>query len=179
MGVESSGVPLPGETALIAASVFASQGQLDIVLVIGIAAAAAIVGDNIGYFLGSRLGRRFLERPGFLYERRVEALRRGDELFERHGAKAVFFGRWIAVLRIWAAWLAGISSMPWRSFLLWNALGGIAWATCFGLLGYYGGAAAAHVVSSVGIGAAIALGVGLVVGYGLIRLRRRRSAEPD
>ena len=83
------------------------------------------------------------------------------------------------MLRIWAAWLAGMSDMPWRSFLLWNALGGIAWATCFGLLGYFGGEAAAHVVARIGVGAAVAIAVGVVVGYGTVRLRRRRSAEAD
>jgi membrane protein DedA with SNARE-associated domain len=133
------------------------------------------VGDNIGYLLGARFGRAALERPGPMHERRLAALRRGDELFARHGAKAVFLGRWIAVLRIWAAWLAGISSMPWRTFLLWNALGGIGWAICFGLLGYFGGEAAAHLVARVGVGVAIAFGVGLVGGYALIRLRRRAS----
>jgi membrane protein DedA with SNARE-associated domain len=172
VGVEASGVPLPGETALIAAAVFASQGHLSIELVIVIAAAAAIAGDNVGYLLGSRLGRRALERPGLIHERRLAALRMGDELFGRHGAKAVFLGRWIAVLRIWAAWLAGISSMRWQSFLVWNALGGIAWAICFGLLGYFGGRAAAHVVARIGIGAAIAVGVGLLGAYLVLHRRR-------
>jgi membrane protein DedA with SNARE-associated domain len=177
VGVESSGVPVPGETALIAGAVLASQGHLQIELVIAVAAAAAIVGDNIGYLLGARLGRRFLARPGWFHERRLAALERGDELFERHGGKAVFLGRWVAVLRIWAAWLAGMSSMRWQSFLLWNALGGIAWATCFGLLGYFGGEAAAHVVARIGVGAAIAIAVGFVVGFGAVRLRRRAQAR--
>jgi membrane protein DedA with SNARE-associated domain len=172
-------VPLPGETALIAAAVFASQGHLTIELVIVVAAAAAIVGDNVGYFLGTRLGRQALERPGPIRERRLAALRMGDVLFSRHGAKAVFFGRWIAVLRIWAAWLAGISSMRWQSFLLWNALGGIAWALCFGLLGYFGGEAAAHLVARIGVGAAIALGIGFLLGYGAVRLRRRAARETE
>ena len=172
-------MPLPGETALIAAAVLASQGHLTIEVVIVVAAAAAIVGDNVGYVLGSKLGRRALERPGLVRERRLAALRAGDELFGRHGAKAVFFGRWVAVLRIWAAWLAGISSMRWQSFLVWNALGGIAWALCFGLLGYFGGNAAAHLVARIGVGAAIAVGVGAVVGYGAVRLRRRAGREAD
>jgi membrane protein DedA with SNARE-associated domain len=173
VGIESSGFPVPGETALITAAVLASQGHLEIGLVIATAAAAAIVGDNIGYVLGARLGRRFLERPGWFYERRLTAVAAGDALFRKHGGKAVFLGRWVAVLRIWASWLAGMSDMPWRSFLLWNALGGIAWATCFGLLGYFGGSAAAHVVARIGVGAAVAIVVGFVVGYGAIRLRRR------
>jgi membrane protein DedA with SNARE-associated domain len=168
-------VPVPGETALITAAVVASQGHLTIELVIAIAAAAAIVGDNVGYLLGSRLGRRGLEMPGPFHERRLTALRVGDDLFSRHGAKAVFLGRWVALLRIWAAWLAGISTMRWQSFLVWNALGGIAWAICFGLLGYFGGEAAGHLVARVGAGVAIAFGVGIVVGYGAVRLRRRRE----
>jgi membrane protein DedA with SNARE-associated domain len=153
--------------------VLASQGELAIEAVIPIAAAAAIVGDNVGYFLGARLGRRFLERPGRTLETRLALLERGDRLFDRHGPKAVFFGRWIAGLRIWAAWLAGMSSMPWRSFLLWNALGGIAWAVWFGLLGYFGGEAAARVVERLGVGVAIAAGVVLVIAY--VAFKRRAS----
>jgi membrane protein DedA with SNARE-associated domain len=178
VGVEASGVPVPGETALITSSVLASQGDLAIELVIPIAAAAAIVGDNVGYLLGSRLGRRVLERPGRAHERRLRLLRRGDELFERHGPKAVFFGRWIAGLRIWAAWLAGMTSMPWRSFLLWNALGGIAWAIWFGVLGYVGGEAAAHLVAKLGVAAAILVGGAALAAYLILHRRRRRHPPP-
>ena len=175
VGVEASGVPVPGETALITSAVLSSQGELAIELVIPIAAAAAIAGDNVGYALGARFGRRILERPGRTPPRRLELLRRGDELFARHGAKAVFFGRWIAGLRIWAAWLAGATTMPWRTFLLWNALGGIGWALWFGLLGYFGGEAAARIVEKLGIGAAIAVGLLVLVAY--VTLRRRASRE--
>jgi len=181
VGAEASGVPLPGETALIASSVLASDGSLSIELVIAIAAGAAIVGDSIGYMIGARFGRRLLTRPGRGQARRIAAMQRGDELFERHGAKAVFFGRWIAGLRIWAAWLAGMTTMPYRRFLLFNALGGICWALCFGLIGYFGGEAAAHIITRVGVGAAIAFAAGLAIGYGYLhrRARRRRSApEP-
>ena len=171
VGVESSGVPMPGETALITSAVLASQGHLAIEVVIVVAAAAAIVGDNVGYVIGNRLGRRLLLRPGRTLERRREVLRRGEELFVRHGAKAVFLGRWITVLRIWAAWLAGMTTMRWRTFLLWNALGGMAWAACFGLLGYFGGEAAAHLVARLGVGAAIA--VALALGATWLVLRRR------
>jgi len=173
VAVEASGVPVPGETALIASAVLASQGELSIELVIAIAAAAAIVGDNFGYLLGARFGRRFLERPGRTQARRLEALRRGEDLFSHHGAKAVFLGRWIALLRIWAAWLAGMASMRWRTFLLWNALGGIGWALFFGLLGYYGGEAAAELVARAGVGVALAAGVAAVVAWVLLHRRRR------
>jgi membrane protein DedA with SNARE-associated domain len=175
VAVEASGVPVPGETALIGAAVLASQGELSIELVIAIAAAAAIVGDNFGYMLGTRFGRRLLERPGRTHARRLEALRRGEQLFERHGPKAVFLGRWIALLRIWAAWLAGMAGMRWRSFLLWNALGGIGWALFFGLLGYFGGEAAAELVARAGVGVAIAAGAAALVVWVLVHRRRRQA----
>jgi len=181
VGAEASGVPLPGETALVTSSVLASDGSLSIEVVIAIAAVAAIVGDNIGYLIGARFGRRLLTRPGRMQARRLEALQKGNALMERHGPKAVFFGRWIAGLRVWASWLAGMTTMPWRSFLLWNALGGITWALWFGLLGYFGGEAAAHVVARAGLGVAIMVVSGFVAGYVILRLRlrrRRRAAEP-
>jgi membrane protein DedA with SNARE-associated domain len=175
VAVEASGVPVPGETALIASAVLASQGHLSIELVIAIAAAAAIVGDNVGYLLGRRFGRTLLERPGRTQARRLIALRQGERLFERHGPKAVFLGRWIALLRIWAAWLAGMASMRWRSFLLWNALGGIGWALFFGLLGYWGGEAAAELVARAGVGVALAAGAVALVVWLVVHRRRRRA----
>lgn len=172
VAIEAAGVPVPGETALIASAVLASQGHLSIELVIAIAAAAAIVGDNFGYMLGARFGRRLLERPGRTQARRLVALQQGEQLFQRHGPKAVFIGRWIALLRIWAAWLAGMASMRWRSFLLWNALGGICWALFFGLLGYYGGEAAAELVARLGVGVAIAAGAAALVAWVVVHRRR-------
>jgi membrane protein DedA with SNARE-associated domain len=176
VGVEASGVPVPGETALIAAAVLASQGKLSIELVIAIAAAAAIVGDNIGYMLGRRYGRRLMERPGRTKVRRQLALARGEQLFARHGPKAVFLGRWIALLRIWAAWLAGIAGMRWPSFLLWNALGGIGWALFFGLLGYFGGEATAELVARLGVGAAVVVVGAAVVLWVMVHRRHQGRA---
>ena len=155
MGAESSGVPVPGETALITSAVLAQRGKLSIEVVILIAAAAAIVGDNIGYFVARRVGRGLLERPGRLQSRRIAFLERGDRFFARHGAKAVFFGRWILGLRVWASWLAGISGMRWPTFLMWNALGGISWAVSIGLLAYWVGKAAAHLFAAVGASVAL------------------------
>jgi membrane protein DedA with SNARE-associated domain len=175
VGVEASGIPMPGEAALIAAAVLASQGKLSIELVIAIAATAAIVGDNVGFLLGRRFGRRLMERPGRTVARRQVALARGEQLFDRHGAKAVFLGRWVALLRIWAAWLAGIAGMRWRSFLLWNALGGIGWAVFFGLLGYWGGEATAHLVARLGVGAAVVIGLAFVGVWAWLHLRQRRA----
>ncbi|MFL5867751.1 MAG: DedA family protein [Thermoleophilaceae bacterium] len=172
VGLESMGIPLPGETALIAAAVLAAAGHLDIVPVIAIAAAAAIVGDNIGYMIGRLGGRSLLERPGAFEETRRTALERGDRLFRRHGGKAVFFGRWVSLLRIWAAWIAGATHMPWPRFLFFNAAGGICWAICFGLLGYFGGRAAAELLGKVGVGAALALAAAAAIGYSVVRVRR-------
>ena len=117
---ESSGVPVPGETALITASVLASRGKLQIEVVIVIAATAAIVGDNIGYLIGRKGGRWLLERPGRFHRERLRVLETGEPFFQRHGPKAVFFGRFILGLRVWASWLAGATRMDWRSFVLWT-----------------------------------------------------------
>jgi membrane-associated protein len=172
VATESSGVPVPGETALIAAGVLASHGQVHIELVIALAAVAAILGDNVGYAIGRTGGRRLLERPGFLEHHRRRVLEEGEPFFKRHGPKAVFLGRWVAGLRIAAAWLAGINRMPWRRFLFWNALGGIAWATSVGLLAYYLGPPAEKIFRTVGI-AGVALAAVVVLAFVFWRRLRR------
>lgn len=177
IGLESMGIPSPGETALIAAAVLASQGKLQIWLVILIAACSAIVGDNIGYLLGRRLGREVLEAKGPFHTHRRKALDAGDRFFARHGAWTVFLGRWVALIRIATAWLAGINEMRFIHFFVWNAFGGITWAITYGLVGYYGGHAAAHVLSQIGIIGAIVLAVA-VVGF-LIYLRVHKSPDDD
>jgi membrane protein DedA with SNARE-associated domain len=175
IGLESMGIPSPGETALILAAVLASQGKLQIWLVIVIASASAIVGDNIGYFLGRKLGRRVLTAPGFMYERRVRVIDAGDTFFVRHGPKAVFIGRWIALVRFAVAWLAGIEHMPFRTFFVYNALGGITWATAYGLVGYFLGKAAADAITHYGVYAAIALVVLVAAWIGFTLWRERRN----
>ena len=138
VAIESSGIPFPGETMLLVAAIYAgTTHRLAIPLVIAAAALGAILGDNIGYWVGREGGYRLLRRYGhYLHidERRVKL---GQYLFRKHGGKVVFFGRFIAVLRAWAAFLAGTNRMPWGSFLLYNALGGIIWATLYGLGGYF------------------------------------------
>jgi undecaprenyl-diphosphatase len=180
VAAEALGVPLPGETAVILAGIAAASGRLSIVLVIVLASAAAIVGDNIGFVIGRRGGRALLERPGRFYEERQRVLAIGDPFFERHGPKAVFLGRWITGLRVWASWLAGASAMRWRSFLFWNALGGIGWATSVSLAAYYGGKGVEHVLSEVGLYGLIVAAVLIVLGLGaLIWHRRRRARRAD
>jgi membrane-associated protein len=180
IGLESMGIPSPGETALILAAVLASQGKLQIWLVIVIASASAIVGDNIGYFLGRRLGRRVLMAPGPLHHHRLRVIDAGDRFFDAHGSKAVFIGRWIALARVAVAWLAGIEHMHFRTFFVYNALGGITWATAYGLVGYYAGRAAADAITHYGVYAAVVLVLLALawIGFAVWRERRGRSNVP-
>ncbi|HEX4838797.1 MAG TPA: DedA family protein [Solirubrobacteraceae bacterium] len=177
---ESSGVPVPGETGLIAAAVLASQGKLQIELVIPIAAVAAIVGDNIGYLIGRKGGRWLLERPGRFHSQRRQVLAAGEPFFERHGPKAVFFGRFLLGLRVWASWLAGATHMRWRSFVFWNACGGICWATAIGLLAYFLGHAAGNAIQTFGLFglfAVVLVAGGLLVAHIRHKHRVRAAAE--
>jgi undecaprenyl-diphosphatase len=173
---ETMGIPLPGETALIAGGILASEGRLSLEIVIVVAAAAAIVGDNVGFWIGRTGGRRLLELPGPLAHHRERVLERGEAIFRRHGAKTVFFGRWFSGLRIASAWLAGVNRMPWGTFLVYNALGGVAWAVSVGVLAYWAGHSADDVLGVVGVGG---LGLALVVlcAFGVWRWRRRRAAQ--
>jgi membrane-associated protein len=177
IGLESMGVPSPGETALVLAAILASQGKLQIWLVILIGVASAIIGDNIGYLLGRKLGREVLEARGPFHKSRRTAIAAGDRFFKRHGPKTVFFARWIALIRVAAAWLAGINRMHFRTFFLWNAFGGITWGITFGLVGYYGGHAAEKVLSRVGLIGAIVLAVMLIGGLGYLKRRERQEAR--
>ena len=173
--VESFGVPLPGETALIAFGVLAAQGHYSIALVIAIAAAAAIIGDNLGYWLIGRLGGRALfRRWRWLNQYSDRVLPRAEALMQRHGGKTVFFGRFVSILRYTVAWVAGLSRMQWSRFLFWNAAGGIAWATAVGLTAYYAGQAAADAIARYGLYAAAIVIVVVIVGWLGVRHVRGR-----
>jgi membrane protein DedA with SNARE-associated domain len=139
--LESTGVPMPGETVLVSAALYSgSTHQLGIVWVVATAAAAAIIGDNFGYLIGRQIGLKLIVRYG-RYVRLGEArLKVGQYLFLRHGGKIVFFGRFVALLRAFAALLAGANRMPWQHFLVMNALGGVTWAMVFGVGAYLLGA---------------------------------------
>jgi membrane protein DedA with SNARE-associated domain len=176
---ESSGLPIPGETGLIAAAVLASQGKLDIAVVIILAAAGAIVGDNIGYLIGRKGGRWLLERPGPFHTQRRNVLIVGEPFFERHGPKAVFFGRFLLGLRVWASWLAGATRMHWRSFVVWNALGGLTWACAIGLLAYYLGHSASNAIQAFGIYGLVAVAIALSSAFVAHRRHRRRQQQAD
>jgi membrane protein DedA with SNARE-associated domain len=174
---ESSGLPVPGETGLITAAVLASQGNLKIALVIPLAAAGAIVGDNIGYLIGRKGGRWLLERPGAFQRQRNEVLLIGEPFFERHGPKAVFFGRFLLGLRVWASWLAGATRMHWKSFVVWNALGGITWATAIGLIAYFLGSSASNAIQAFGLYGLAAVLLAIISGFVMHRRAKHRTAE--
>ena len=176
--LESFGIPLPGETALIAFGILAAQGNYSIVWVIVIAATAAIVGDNLGYWLIGRLGgRRLFERWRFLKRYADRILPRAERLMERHGGKTVFFGRFITVLRYTAAWLAGLGRMEWWRFLFWNAAGGICWAVAVGLVAFYAGKAAADAIQRYGLYAAIVIVGGAILVWLGFHFGKRRLEE--
>ncbi len=176
--LESFGMPLPGETALIAFGVLAAEGHYSIAWVIALAAAGAIVGDNLGYWLLGRLGGRALfSRWRWLRRYSEKVLPTAERLMERHGGKTVFFGRFVTVLRYTAAWVAGLGRMPWWKFLFWNAAGGIAWATLVGLVAYYAGQAAADAIRRYGIFAAAGVAALIVVGWLAVQFGRRRLED--
>jgi membrane protein DedA with SNARE-associated domain len=173
--IESFGMPQPGETALIAFGVLSSEGHYSIASVIAVAAAGAIVGDNLGYWLIGRLGGRALfRRWRWLHQYSDRVLPPAESVMARHGGAAVFFGRFVAILRYTIAWVAGLSRMPWWRFLFWNAAGGIVWATAVGLVAYYGGKAAAEAIARYGLYAGVVVAVGIVVGWLGVRFARKR-----
>jgi membrane-associated protein len=177
VAIETMGIPVPAETALIAAALLAHKGQMDVGTLALIAAAAAILGDNVGFALGRHYGRRIFLAPGPLHTHRLKVLELGEPFFARHGPKAVFLGRWVSGLRIASAWLAGMNRMRWRVFLPWNALGGIGWACSVVFSIYWLGDVAEHALSVVG---PVAAGLVItVIGLLLVwRWRRQRRAVP-
>lgn len=137
VAVESMGVPLPGESMLIVASLYAgATGKLSILAVVAVAAAGAIVGDNIGYAIGRFGGWRLLRRYGHYVGITQPKLKLGRYMFIRHGGKVVFFGRFVGILRTYSAALAGANHMPYGRFLSFNASGGTVWSAIYGF-GYY------------------------------------------
>jgi len=173
--LESFGIPLPGETALIFFGVLAAKGNYDVVAVIAVAASGAIVGDNLGYwFLGRIGGRALFRRNKFLHRYAETVIPRAERIMQRHGAATVFFGRFVAILRFTAAWAAGLGRMHWWKFLFWNAAGGIAWATLVSLVAYYGGKAAADAIARYGIYAGVAVAALTVGGWLVVHFVKKR-----
>jgi membrane protein DedA with SNARE-associated domain len=174
VGLEALGLPLPGESMLIAAALYAGTSQqLSVPLVVASAAVGAIVGDNAGYAIGREIGFRMLARFGRHIGLNEQRLRVGQYLFERHGAKVVFFGRFVAILRTFAAILAGANRMDWKRFLLWNAIGGVAWSCLYGFGAYALGKAVSEVARPLGI--ALGIIAAILVVAGIIFLKRNET----
>jgi membrane protein DedA with SNARE-associated domain len=160
VGIESLGIPLPGETAIIAAGAYAgTTHKLSPWIIFLCAAGAAIVGDNIGYEIGRIGGYRLLRRYGKYIRINERELKVGRYIFDRQGPKVVFFGRFVSVLRTYAAFLAGTNRMRWSRFMPWNALGGVVWSAIYSFLAYKAGGFLQRSSSTINI----ALGVVAVV----------------
>lgn len=178
VAIESTGIPFPGETMLVAAAIFAGTShQLQIPLVIAAAATGAIIGDNVGFWVGREGGYRLLRRYGHFIRLDERRLKLGQYLFLRHGGKVVFFGRFVAVLRAWAAFLAGTNRMPWPRFLVFNAAGGILWATVYGVAGYELGANIERIRGPVGIVTAVIAAIIIIAVLVFLRRNEKRLEE--
>jgi membrane protein DedA with SNARE-associated domain len=175
VGAESLGVPLPGETILIVAAIYAGHThRLSVWALFVVAAVAAIVGDNIGFWIGDKGGYRLLRRYGHYVHFDETKRKIGRYLFDRHGGKVVFFGRFVSVLRTYAAFLAGANRMPWRRFLVYNAAGGIAWAGIYSFVAYEVGDSLRQASATINL----ALGGAAVVAIvAVVFVMRRQSAR--
>ena len=178
--LETAGIPLPGGTILLVAAAASSRGILNPFTVAAVASLAAIIGDNIGFCIGRYGGRRIVDRLSHITH--VEAgIVWGERFFALLGGKAVVLARWTAGLRIFGAWIAGMSQMRWRTFLVWNTLGGITWACTLTAVGYAFGESIERVEKVLGVGGAIVFAV-IVVIAALIILRwlhRRQKARTE
>jgi membrane protein DedA with SNARE-associated domain len=173
--LESSGIPLPGETILVCASVYAGrQHGLDIRVIIGAAASGAILGDNVGFWIGRRFGRTLLMKYGHCVGIDRQKLALGEYLFMRFGGVIVFFGRFVALLRVYAALLAGINRLRPVEFAVYNAAGGVVWAATFGLGGYLFGKNPQHFVGPIGWIALVAFVAGGYFLWAFCKTHERR-----
>ncbi|WP_395694756.1 DedA family protein [Nocardioides sp.] len=166
------GFVLPGETAVLLGGLLASQGHLDIVTLVVVVVVSAVVGDSVGYEVGKRAGPRILQL-GVLHRHRAR-IEDAQEMLRRRGGPAVFLGRWTAFFRAVMPGIAGLSRMPYRTFVVWNALGGLAWGVTFCLVGYFAGASYQRVATTIGEGAAALLGLLVVAALVTWHVRRRR-----
>ena len=174
--LETAGLPLPGETALLLSGLAASTGRIDPWIAIAVGSTAAILGDNIGYAIGRYGGRRLVMK--LAHVGRIESsLAWGETFFAKHGGKTVFVARWIFGLRIFGAWIAGMVHMPWRVFVLWNAAGGITWCVSVIGLGYFFGHSLDVIEKALGVGGVIAVVTVAVIGLGFWRRFERSKVH--
>lgn len=169
------GFVLPGETAVLLGGVLASRSDLAIAPLIVIVVLCAVVGDSVGFEVGKRFGPRVLALG--MVQRHEHRIEKAQSALRRRGGPAVFLGRWTAFFRAVMPGLAGLSRMPYRTFLIWNAIGGIAWGVTFCLVGYLAGASYEKVASRIGEGAAVVIALAVVAGLVVWHLRRERDEE--
>ncbi len=178
VGLESTGVPLPGETMLVSAALYAATtGRLGIVTVVVAAIGGAIAGDNVGFWIGREFGYHWLVRRGMIIRLTPRRLKLGQYLFDRHGGKLVFFGRFVAVLRTYAALLAGVNCMSWTRFLFFNSTGAAVWAAAYGFGAYAFGQTVARLAGPISLGllvAAVGAGIG---GFLFVRGHERQLED--
>ncbi len=165
VALECAGLLVPGETMMVAASLLAAHGHLNIYLVLLSAGAGGIIGNVAGYFIGRAVGHRLLARHGWRIGLTARRLSLGRYLFARHGGKVIFFSRFISVLRSFAAPLAGANDMPWRPFLAFTVAGAIAWPATYGFAAFWLGSAVKRLSgpASVAFGAVVVLAIVLVI----------------
>jgi membrane protein DedA with SNARE-associated domain len=173
--IESSGIPFPGEVLLLAAAAWAAARHHSIFLVILFGFLGATAGADVGYILGFKGGRPFVERFGSIFRIRPEHIARSELFFARHGDKAVLAARFVLGLRTWGSMLAGMARMPFWRFQLFSALGGLAWATVVGLAGYLLGSnlpLLETIIRDIGLG-----GLALVVLLAVVLILAARRVE--
>ena len=176
--LEATGLPLPGESLLIAAALYAAAThQLNIVVLVIVAAVGAICGDQLGYLVGRSIGFRVLARWGRKVGLTEERLELGRFLFRKYGGRIVFLGRFVAILRTFVALLAGANRMVWHDFLLWNALGGIGWTSLYGFGAYLLGGAVKRVEGPVGIVLGVIGAVAIVLGVIFVKRNETRLLD--
>jgi membrane protein DedA with SNARE-associated domain len=172
--LENTGIPVPGETVLLAGGALAHFGRLSLARVIGTAIAGAILGDNLGFLIGRRYGRELADRHGSRIGLTAARLAMFDRFFERYGARTVFIARFITGLRVFGAVLAGSSGLAWPTFLFYNATGALVWATAVAVAGYALARSWATLERWIGITGLTGLAVvGLLIAIGVARARRR------
>ena len=175
VGLESLGIPLPGETILITAGIYAGHThKLNVWFIFLVAAAAAITGDNIGFWIGDKGGYTLLKRYGRYIRMKEAEIKVGRYIFDKHGGKVVFFGRFVSVLRTYAAFLAGTNRMEWRRFLVFNAAGGIIWSAIYAFASYHLGNSIKHASSQLNIVLGAVAGVAVVGGILVLRREKKK-----
>jgi membrane protein DedA with SNARE-associated domain len=175
--LESLGVPLPGEIALVTAAAYASSGHISIFIVIALAALGAIVGGVLGYWIGIKGGLPLVTRYGRYVGVRKSHVDRAHAFFERNGSKTILFGRFVAILRTWAAIVAGAAAMSFTKFVVYNTIGSIVWAIVFGWLGYYFGRDLPLLEKYISRASFGVLIVGVIVIAIFVVIKRRKSKE--